>query len=159
MRTNEAIVSTNAEGRTYQGEIATEVVDADKKVLLPRGAQVELVVLGGQGEERRQRRGSPARTAERDRGGQTYLVVSEEVKKTSGLGANRRTAETVGGGAALGTLIGAAAGGGTGAVIGGLVGAAAGAAVQVLTQGKEVRIPAESVLRFQLDEPIRLQTR
>jgi hypothetical protein len=29
----------------------------------------------------------------------------------------------------------------------------------VLTQGKEVRIPAESVLRFQLDEPIRLQTR
>ena len=31
VRTNEAIVSTNAEGRTYQGEIATEVVDADKK--------------------------------------------------------------------------------------------------------------------------------
>jgi hypothetical protein len=91
--------------------------------------------------------------------GQTYLVVSEEVKETTGLGRNKRTAQTVGGGAALGTLIGAAAGGGKGAVLGGIVGAAAGAAVQVLTQGKEVRIPAESVLRFQLDEPIRLQTR
>ena len=36
------------------------------------------------------------------------------------------------------------------------IGAAAGAAVQVLTQGKEVRVPAESVLRFRLDEPIQL---
>lgn len=159
VRTNEAIVSTNAEGRTYQGEIATEVVDADKKVLLPRGAQVELVVL--EAKEKSGVKGAALQLGLRSVTveGQTYLVVSEEVKKTSGVGANQRTAQTVGGGAALGTLIGAAAGGGKGAVLGGLVGAAAGAAVQVLTQGKEVRIPAESVLRFQLDEPIRLQTR
>lgn len=89
--------------------------------------------------------------------GVTHLVVSQEVQQTSGLGRNRRTAEMVGGGAALGTLIGAATGGGKGAVIGGLVGAAAGAAAQVLTQGKEVKIPAETVLQFRLDEPIQLQ--
>jgi outer membrane lipoprotein SlyB len=63
----------------------------------------------------------------------------------------------VGGGAALGTLIGAAAGGGKGAALGGLAGAAAGALAQILTQGKDVRIPAETVLTFQLDEPIQLQ--
>ena len=59
----------------------------------------------------------------------------------------------VGGGAALGTLIGAVAGGGKGAAIGAAVGAAGGAATQVLTRGKEVQIPAETVLTFRLDQP------
>ena len=144
---------------TYQGEIATEVVDAQKKVLIPRGAQVELVIL--EAKDKNGIKGASLQLGLRSVTveGQTYLVVSEEVTQTTGLGKNKRTAQTVGAGAALGTLIGAAAGGGGGAVLGGLVGAAAGAAVQVLTQGKEVRIPAESVLRFQLDEPIHLQTR
>ena len=159
VRTNEAIISTHPEGRTYQGEIATEVVDAQKKVLIPRGAQVELVIL--EAKDKNGIKGASLQLGLRSVTveGQTYLVVSEEVTQTTGLGKNKRTAQTVGAGAALGTLIGAAAGGGGGAVLGGLVGAAAGAAVQVLTQGKEVRIPAESVLRFQLDEPIHLQTR
>jgi hypothetical protein len=45
------------------------------------------------------------------------------MKKDSGIGKNKRTAETVGGGAALGTIIGAIAGGAK-AAIGVLVGAA-----------------------------------
>jgi outer membrane lipoprotein SlyB len=89
--------------------------------------------------------------------GSTYLVISRDLQQSSGLGRNTRTAETVGGGAALGTLIGAAAGGAKGGVIGALAGAAAGAAVQILTQGKEVKIPAETVLQFRLDEPLQLQ--
>jgi hypothetical protein len=159
VRTGEEINSSNAEGRTYQASIATEVVDAQNNVLLPRGSQVELIIL--EAKEKTGVKGASLQLGMRSVtvNGVTYLVVSEERKETSGLGTNRRTAEVVGGGAALGTLIGAAAGGGKGAVLGGLIGAAAGAAVQVLTQGKEVRIPAESVLRFQLDEPIRLQTR
>ncbi|HYI92230.1 MAG TPA: hypothetical protein VEX68_01675 [Bryobacteraceae bacterium] len=159
VRTSEEINSSNAEGRTYQGSIATEVVDAQGKVLLPRGAKVELVIL--EAKEKSGVKGASLQLGLRSVTveGNTYLVISEERKETTGLGSNRRTAETVGGGAALGTLIGAAAGGGKGAVLGGLIGAAAGAAVQVLTQGKEVRIPAESVLRFRLDEPIHLETR
>ena len=157
VRTNEAIVSSNAEGRTYQADIATEVVDAQGKVLIPKASHVEFVVL--EAKDKEGLKGASLQLGMRSVtvNGVTYLVISEEVKKTSGLGRNEKTAKTVGGGAALGTLIGAAAGGGTGAVVGGIVGAAAGAAVQVLTQGKEVRVPAESVLRFQLDEPIQLQ--
>ena len=159
VRTNEAIVSNKAEGRTYNAEIATEVADASGRVLLPRGSQVELIVL--EAKERRGAKGASLelgmRTVTVD--GVSYLVVSEEVRKTSGLGKNRRTAQVVGAGAALGTLIGAASGGGRGAVLGGVVGAAAGAAVQVLTQGNEVRVPAESILRFQMDEPLTLQAR
>jgi hypothetical protein len=159
VRTNESIASGNAEGRTYQADIATEVVDADGKVLIPRGSRVELVVL--EAKEKSGVKGASLELGMRSVtvNGATYLVISEEVRRTSGLGANEQTAKTVGVGAALGTLLGAAAGGGKGAVLGGLAGAAAGAAVQVITQGKEVKVPAETVLRFKLDEPIQLQTR
>jgi hypothetical protein len=158
VRTNEAINSKDsAEGRTYQAEISTEVIGNNGQVLIPKGSQAELVVL-----EMREKSG--VRGAGLQLGlqsvavnGARYLVVSREVEQSSGLGTNRRTAEMVGGGAALGTLIGAATGGGKGAVIGGLVGAAAGAAAQVLTQGNEVRIPAETVMTFRLNEAMRLQ--
>lgn len=157
VRTNELITSSSPDGKTYSAEIATDVVGSDGKILLPKGSPVELVLM----ETRTSHgvKGSSVQLGLRSVtvNGSTYQVVSEEVSKNSGLGANRGTAEKVGGGAALGTLIGAAAGGGKGAVFGGLAGAAAGALAQVLTQGKELRIPAESVLSFQLDEPVKLQ--
>jgi len=76
-----------------------------------------------------------------------------------GIGKNQRTAEMVGGGAVLGTLLGAVAGGGRGAAIGAIAGAAAGAGAQVLTRGKTVNVPAETVLTFRLDQPLTLQRR
>jgi hypothetical protein len=63
----------------------------------------------------------------------------------------------VGGGAALGTIIGAIAGGGSGALAGAAIGAGAGAVTQVLTKGDRVRVPAETVLNFRLDQPIQLE--
>jgi hypothetical protein len=92
--------------------------------------------------------------------GRTYQVATateQQQADREGLGKNRRTAEMVGGGALLGTVIGAIAGGGTGAAVGAAVGAAGGAAAQVLTRGKEVKVPAETVLTFRLDQPIQLQ--
>ncbi|MBC7928679.1 MAG: hypothetical protein H7039_23800 [Bryobacteraceae bacterium] len=157
VRTNEAITSTSSEGRTYSAQIATDVIDQNGEVLLPKGSPVELVLM-----ETKQGggiRGSSVQLGMRSVtvNGSTYLVISQEVQRTTGLGRNRRTAEMVGSGAALGTLIGAATGGGKGAVLGGLAGAAAGALAQILTQGKELRIAAETVLTFQLDEPVKLQ--
>ena len=92
-------------------------------------------------------------------GGRIYRVSTHEVSKSSktGIGANRRTAEMVGGGAAVGTLLGALAGGGKGAAIGAVAGAVGGGTVQVLTRGNEVRVPAETTLTFQLDEPLYLE--
>ena len=52
----------------------------------------------------------------------------------------------------LGTLIGAIAGGGKGVAIGAVAGAGAG--TQVLTRGKTVKVPAETTLRFKLDQPL-----
>ena len=65
-----------------------------------------------------------------------------------------RTAQTVGGTAAVGAIIGAIAGGGRGAAIGAASGAAVGTGVQVVTKGQVLRIPAETVLEFRLQSPL-----
>lgn len=66
----------------------------------------------------------------------------------------RQDAEKVGGGAALGAIIGAIAGGGKGAAIGAGVGGAAGAGGVAMTRGKPVEIAVESRLSFRLKEPV-----
>ena len=71
-----------------------------------------------------------------------------------GIGKNGRTGKYVGGGALLGTIIGAIAGGGKGAAIGAIAGGAGGASAQVLTRGGDVRVPAESILTFRLQQPL-----
>ncbi|MGA3325929.1 MAG: BON domain-containing protein [Terriglobia bacterium] len=65
-----------------------------------------------------------------------------------------RTAETVGGGAILGALIGGILGRGKGAAIGSVAGAGAGTAVEVSTKGQQVKVPAETKLDFTLKDPI-----
>lgn len=86
-------------------------------------------------------------------GEQTFAVESSGVEKT-GASRGKRTAQTVGGGAALGGLIGAIAGKGKGAAIGAAIGAGAGTAVQVMTKGEQVKIPSETQLEFALRAPI-----
>ena len=54
-------------------------------------------------------------------------------------------------------FLGALAGGAKGAAIGVLVGAAGGAGAQVLTRGRDVQVPAETVLKFRLDKRVTLQ--
>lgn len=59
-----------------------------------------------------------------------------------------RNAALIGGGAALGAIIGAVAGGGKGAAIGAATGAGAGTVGAYITGKKEIRLPAETGLRF-----------
>jgi hypothetical protein len=73
-----------------------------------------------------------------------------------GFGANKRTAEYTGGGATIGAIIGAIAGGGKGAAIGAGAGAGGGALTQVLTKGGAIKVPAETVLTFELDKPVKI---
>ena len=86
-------------------------------------------------------------------GAQTFAVESSSVEK-AGASRGKRTAATVGGGAALGGIIGAIAGKGKGAAIGAAVGAGAGTAVQAATKGEQIQIPPETKLDFALKAPI-----
>jgi hypothetical protein len=87
--------------------------------------------------------------------GRAVDVMTAEVSQSSGSRTNK-TGQVVGGGAALGAIIGAIAGGGKGAAIGAVSGAAAGGAVQVLTKGERVKIPSETRLTFTLQQPFRI---
>lgn len=160
VRTNDSIDSASAQpGQTFSAQIANDVMGGAGEVLVPKGADAQLVLRqvssGGT-------TGSSDLTLDLQSittGGHTYQVSSEDVQQSSnrGLGKNKRTATMVGGGAVLGTLLGAIAGGGKGAAIGAISGAAAGGTAQVLTRGHEVKVPAETVLTFKLDEPLHLQ--
>ena len=91
--------------------------------------------------------------------GKRYILNSSNitgVQTRDGIGANKRTGAFLGGGALLGTVLGAMAGGGRGAAIGALAGGAAGAGTQVLTRGPKLQIPSETVLSFRLDQPVYL---
>ena len=57
----------------------------------------------------------------------------------------------------MGAIVGVVVGKGKGAAIGAVVGAAGGAGTQILIKGKEVKVPAETVLKFQLDQPVSLK--
>jgi hypothetical protein len=161
VRTNEAIDSQTAnEGKTYPTEVQQDVTGSNGQVLIPKGSTAELVV---------KKASTGGTTGSSDLalglqsiniGGHQYQVSTANVKQSNqqGIGKNKRTGEMVGGGAALGTLLGAVAGGGKGAVIGAIAGATAGGTAQVLTKGKEVKVPAETTLRFRLDQPIVLQS-
>jgi hypothetical protein len=155
IQTNETIDSRKDNpGQKFAAQMADDITDNRGRVVIPRGADVTLMI--------RSARDSnlvldiDSIVAE----GVTYQVSTEDLQKgRPGLGANKRTAQMVGGGAALGAIIGAIAGGGKGAAIGAGVGAAAGAGTEVLTQGKDVRVPAETILNFTLDEDLHLERR
>jgi outer membrane lipoprotein SlyB len=159
VRTNEAVDSRNAsEGQTFSAAVVDDVKGSSGEILIPKNSNAQLVIrkvaTGGT-------TGSPELTLDLNSvtvNGRNYIVSTADVNKqgNSGIGKNKRTAEMVGGGAVLGTLLGAIAGGGKGAVIGAVAGAAAGGTAQVLTKGKEVKVPAETVLKFQLDQPVTL---
>ena len=158
IQTNEAIDSKTARvGQTYPAQVAQDVMSPSGQVLIPKGSEATLVI---------KQVSSGGTVGNSDLaldlnsinvGGRPYKVNSEAVTRTGeGIGKNKRTAEMVGGGAALGTLLGAIAGGSKGAAIGAVAGAGAGGTAQVLTKGKEVNVPAETVLKFKLDRPLHL---
>jgi len=92
--------------------------------------------------------------------GQRYELEARGSEKSSapgGLGANKRTGKYVGGGAAIGAVLGALLGGGKGAAIGAIVGGAGGAGAQVYT-GKNKELPAETQLSFKLAEDLQMRT-
>lgn len=84
------------------------------------------------------------------------IEIQTDTFAQQGKARGKNTAEKTGGGAALGALIGALAGGGKGAAIGAIAGGGAGAGVNAVTRGQEVQIPSESRLEFHLQAPVTL---
>ncbi|MFN0172699.1 MAG: hypothetical protein ACKV22_40485 [Bryobacteraceae bacterium] len=152
VRTNETIDVKTSDGRVFTGVVDQDVRDANGSVAIPRGSNAELIVKKASNKDLSLDLESVTVN------GQRYAVTADASRmsggRRDGVGKNKRTAEFIGGGAALGAIIGAIAGGGKGAAIGAAAGAGAGAGTQILTRGKAVKVPAESLLTFRLEQPI-----
>jgi hypothetical protein len=143
----------NQPGDRFRATLDSPIM-VDDQVIIPRGADVEgrVVELASAGRFK----GRSELALELSRlmvNGKTYQLQSSQWTKQGG-SRGKRTAATVGGGAAVGALIGGLAGGGKGAAIGAAVGAGAGTGVQAATKGEQVRVPSETVLDFALEAPV-----
>ncbi|HUJ94955.1 MAG TPA: hypothetical protein VLW84_06810 [Terriglobales bacterium] len=157
VHTNETIDSSKStEGQTYSATITEDVPDTYGAIAIPHGSPAKLVI-------RKIEAGPGVRSPELvldlfsvTCDGKPYTVVSSDVDASSkrGVGKNKRTAEFLGGGAALGALVGGIFGGGSGAGIGAASGAGGGFLTQVFTRGKDVKVPAETTLRFRLEKTL-----
>ena len=160
VRTNETIDSKNvAVGQTFSAVIAADVLDSSGLVAIPKGSGAQLVIRSSSGGSITSASDLVLDVKSLTVNGTNYIISTGDLdeKSRQGVGANQRTAIMVGGGAVLGTIIGAIAGGGRGAAIGAAVGAGAGVGTEILTKGKEVRIPAETILNFKLDQDLNMQ--
>ena len=138
-------------GKTFRASIDEPVV-VNGQVVIPRGADVVAKLVDDKQSGKFE--GRTVLTLDLMQvqvNGRMVDINTEEVSQSSG-SRGSKTAKVVGGGTALGAIIGALAGGGRGAAIGAISGAAVGGGVQVLTKGQRVRIPSETRLTFTLQQ-------
>jgi len=161
VRNNETIDSKTAHpNEVFSAVVTRDIQDDQGRVAVPRGSNANLVVRDVEAQGKVQGRSELVLDIASVRvAGRTYRIETKDLveKGKEGVGANKRTATYTGGVAALGSIIGAIAGGGKGAAIGAVSGAGAGAGVQTLTRGKSVQVPAETILRFTLEQPIQIR--
>jgi hypothetical protein len=140
-------------GQSFSGTVAKDVI-ADNVVVVPQGAAVTGTVID-------------AKALGKFAGGATLQLrldsialngrevpVQAAARTFTVKGKGKRTAVMTGGGAALGGIIGALAGGGKGAAIGMAAGGGAGAGGAAFTGNKEIVLPAESDVSFELTQPL-----
>jgi hypothetical protein len=157
VRTNGRIEAKDSKnGRIYTAVVDRDVRDRSGDVVIPRGSDAELIVRSTSNHELQLDLESVSVNGRRYVVNTADQVISSDGNEKDGVGANKRTAKFAGGGAIVGSIIGAIAGGGKGAAIGALAGGGAGAIGQTVTRGRQVSVPAESLLTFRLDRPLRL---
>jgi hypothetical protein len=158
VRTTEPIDTESTDGRIYTGTVENDVRDSQGRLAFPRGATAELVVRRDADDQLVLDLDSVTVNGRRYGVDATRRPVGTtgDAIRNSGIGANKDTAIHVGGGALLGAILGAAIGGGDAAAAGAVVGAAGGAATQILTKGRRVRVPAETLLNYRLQSDLNL---
>ena len=150
IRVNESLSSeTSQQGDRFTGTVASDLVDtATGRVLIPRGAEVSGRVLSATPSGRLTESGELQLSINTIRIGNSVVNVTVQPFIDRGESHTKSNTTKIGGGAALGAIIGAIAGGGKGAAIGAGVGGAAGAGTAAATGKRPAEIRPEAVLRF-----------
>lgn len=148
---------TTETGQSFSGVVTREVV-ADGLVVIPAGSSVSGQVIDAKdaGHFKGHSILSIALTSvNRHR---TPQSITTEPYVVEGKNRGTNSAEKIGGGAALGAILGGVFGGGKGAAIGAAAGGGGGAAVQGLSHGQQVTIPSETIIRFRTANSFTVRT-
>lgn len=143
-------------GQTFNGSVAKDVIVGDA-IAIPKGSAVAGTV-------------TDAKALGRFAGGAVLQMrldtinlngadvpVQSALRTFTAKGKGKRTGVMAGGGAVVGGIIGALAGGGKGAAIGMAAGGGAGAGGAALTGNKDIVLPAESAVSFQLTQALEVR--
>lgn len=145
--------SVNRAGEIFHASLENPIV-VDDQVIVSRGADVYVRLVDANSAGKFSGKSElHLELVKLEFQGQSYPLVSSTYS-LAGSSRGQDTAKKVGGGAVIGAIIGALAGGGKGAAIGAGVGGAGGGVYQGATHGKQVKIPSETKLDFQLDQPV-----
>lgn len=150
-------VKTSREGDRFNGNVVEPVTASTGSVIIPTGTPVSgRVVDSHHGGHFRGRSVLELRLTAMTLNGYEYpLDTHDTVRSQKSKG--RRSAGIIGGMTGAGMLIGGLATGGVGLAIGAAAGAGTGTAIAGGTGNRNLDIPAESVVRFRLADPIVLQ--
>ena len=154
VRTIDAIDSGRvSEGQDLRASLEAPLT-ADGRVIVPAGAPVTLQISSVKGASRVKGQSELSlRATSIQYRGRSFPITSS-VYSDEGKARGKNTALKTGLGAAAGALIGGLAGGGKGAGIGAAAGGGAGFGYNAMTHGQQVKIPAETVLSFRLENPL-----
>lgn len=153
LRTDTAIPARPAANARFTATVSEDVLDSSGAVAIPHGSRAQLVA-----EPTANGKDTNLDLRSVTVNGQRFLLTTQNAAGSNapgGLGANKRTAKYVGGGAAIGAVLGALMGGGKGAAIGALIGGAGGAGAQVYT-GRKKQLPPETALNFKLAQDLQM---
>lgn len=143
----------NKEGDTFRASLDAPIVFEDKTVI-PKNADVEARLVSSKSAGRFAGSSQVVLVLTKITvGAKTYAIETGQFTKAGG-SRGTRSAIVIGGGAAAGAIIGGLTGGKKGAAIGAAAGAGAGTGVQALTKGEQIKLPAETLLEFQLTAPL-----
>lgn len=148
--------STSVPGDRFLASLSESVV-VNGATLLPRGTRVRGRVVDAQGAGKIKGRAFlQLDLTDIVRSNNRVLPIETGTLEATADSTQTRDAEVIAGGAGVGAIIGAIAGGKKGAAIGAIVGGGAGTGVVLETRGKEIHYDPETRLEFTLSSPVDL---
>ncbi|HEV2489774.1 MAG TPA: hypothetical protein VGT03_08195 [Candidatus Acidoferrales bacterium] len=145
-------------GDSFEATI-TEPVVIGGKTVIPKDARAKGMVVDARSSGRLSKPALLSVALSSVQADGAWVDVNTDPLTLEGKSHKKRDVVAIGGGSALGALIGGIAGGGKGAAIGAAAGAGAGTAGAAATGKKEITLPAESHATFRTSQPVTVKVK